>query len=111
VHIRQARPDSGQVADPVAVAVGEAARVHLVDRGVPPPFTRRDGAPDTLWVTADTYFAVVESAGVSPAVGEGSSALRLPKCPEQRRIIFPHAPLAQVDDENLAGVHNPAEIE
>ena len=32
--------DAGQVADPVAVAVGEAARVDLVDDGGPPPVRR-----------------------------------------------------------------------
>ena len=31
------RRDAGEVADPVAVAVGEAARIDLVDDGLAPP--------------------------------------------------------------------------
>ena len=36
-QVRQVRADAGQVADPVAVPVGEAARIDLVDGGRAPP--------------------------------------------------------------------------
>jgi len=36
-QVRQPRPDAGDVADAVAVAVGEAADVDLVDDGAAPP--------------------------------------------------------------------------
>src|SRR6202021_3574006 len=42
-QVRQPRPDPGQVADPVAVAVGEALDVELVDRGIAPPGQRGHG--------------------------------------------------------------------
>jgi hypothetical protein len=35
--------DPRQVADPVAVRIGEAARIDLVDDGAAPPFGRLDG--------------------------------------------------------------------
>ena len=36
-QVADPRGDAGQVADAVAVAVGEAARIDLVDRRLPPP--------------------------------------------------------------------------
>ena len=36
-EVRQAGAHAGEVADPVAVSITEAADVHLVDDGVPPP--------------------------------------------------------------------------
>jgi hypothetical protein len=36
-QVRQALPDTGQIADAVAVPVGEAAGIHLVDHGAAPP--------------------------------------------------------------------------
>ncbi len=44
VDVRQAGADAGQVAHPVAVGVGEAADVDLVDHGAPPPRTVSHGA-------------------------------------------------------------------
>jgi hypothetical protein len=38
-QVRQAGPDAGQVADPVAVGIGEATHVDLVDHRVAPPGT------------------------------------------------------------------------
>ena len=43
-QVRQARADPGQIADPVAVGVGEAPRIDLVDHGRAPP-GRVDGLP------------------------------------------------------------------
>ena len=43
-QVRQARADPGQITDPVAVGVGEAPRIDLVDHGRAPP-GRVDGLP------------------------------------------------------------------
>ena len=48
-QVAEVRADAGQVADAVAVAVGETARVDLVDGGGPPPSGRRLRRP--VWLT------------------------------------------------------------
>ncbi len=45
-QVRQAGADAGQVARPVAVGVGEAADVHLVDGGATPPGARAFVPPE-----------------------------------------------------------------
>jgi hypothetical protein len=46
--VRQPGPDAGQVPDPIAVRVGEAADIDLVDHRVPPPRGARPGGRSYL---------------------------------------------------------------
>ena len=46
--VRQPGPDAGQVPDPIAVSVREAADIELVDHRVPPPRGARPGGRSHL---------------------------------------------------------------
>jgi hypothetical protein len=95
LEVRQPAADAFEVSHPVAVAVGEAARVDLVDHRVPPPLglTRGRGVGDlglVDWVLTHDVFVLRGGAedsarrpqdataapGPSPGSGPGRSVAR-----------------------------------
>ena len=89
VDVRQPGADAGQVAHPVAVGVGEAADVDLIDHGAPPPRTVGHGAgypagtrtggpnPGQSWVPSSTLVAC-------PCVGTADAVTT--RWPTSRRV-------------------------
>ena len=91
-QVGQARGDAGQVADAVAVAVGEAADVDLVDDGVAPPGRRaldRSNRP---------------CGPVFNAAAAGAGSLRRAPAAEQRRVDGDPHVLGRRDDATVGVV-------